>query len=263
MNKKISIITVVYNDDKGLLKTVNSVRIQNFKEIEFIVIDGNSSDNTLSVIMNNLDIITKYVSEPDKGIYDAMNKGIDLASGDFAIFLNAGDVFYSQDTLSDCVKYISNPNAVYFGRAENNSEVGNWLFPPIKINKSNVLTWLKKNVPNHQAMFFPRDYYKSNYYDLSLKISGDADYKWRALKLEKLEFIFVDKIVSIFDMGGVSTTYESFKKFKLRINNTWIVGNRYHSIFFVLKSQFKLFLKFFLAKVLNQKFLNKVIRLKY
>jgi len=93
MNSIVSIITVVYNAYENFSLTIESVKGQSYNSIEYIEIDGGSTDGTLDIIEENRDSISKVVSEPDKGIYDAMNKGIDLATGVWLMFLNAGDVF--------------------------------------------------------------------------------------------------------------------------------------------------------------------------
>lgn len=99
-NPKISVITVVYNDKDGLEKTINSVLSQTYSSIEYIIIDGGSSDGTIDVIKKNEDKIGKWISEPDNGIYDAMNKGIRMATGEWLNFMNAGDIFIHPNVLS-------------------------------------------------------------------------------------------------------------------------------------------------------------------
>ena len=96
---KISVITVVYNGIDLLRGTMESVFAQTYPNIEYIIIDGNSNDGTLELIKENESKITKWISEPDKGLYDAMNKGIKLATGDFLWFMNAGDRIFAKDTL--------------------------------------------------------------------------------------------------------------------------------------------------------------------
>src|SRR5690554_4553164 len=96
---KISIITVVFNGEKVLEKTMKSVFSQNYDNIEYVIIDGGSSDGTLKLIEKHKDRITYWSSEPDRGIYDAMNKGLKNSSGDYVWFLNAGDEIYAADTL--------------------------------------------------------------------------------------------------------------------------------------------------------------------
>ena len=93
---KVSIITISYNAEKTLEQTIKSVINQTYKNIEYIIIDGGSTDNTLNIINNNEAKITKWISEPDKGLYDAMNKGAELAQGDYLIFMNAGDTFVDE-----------------------------------------------------------------------------------------------------------------------------------------------------------------------
>lgn len=98
---KISIITICFNAATDLENTIASVRSQKYKDYEYIVVDGGSKDATLAVINDNSDKITKWVSEPDKGIYDAMNKGIKMASGEWVIMMNAGDVFADSQVLQN------------------------------------------------------------------------------------------------------------------------------------------------------------------
>ena len=96
---KISIITICRNVAKDLERTIKSVQYQTYKDYEYIIVDGNSSDNTVDIINQYESVITKWISEPDKGIYDAMNKGIKMASGEWLIMMNAGDYFADPDVL--------------------------------------------------------------------------------------------------------------------------------------------------------------------
>lgn len=99
--KRVSIVTVVYNDQNNILKTINSVANQTYNNKEYLVIDGGSSDETNDIINNNISKIDKYISENDRGIYDAMNKAIDMAEGEWIIFMNSGDCFMDENVLSN------------------------------------------------------------------------------------------------------------------------------------------------------------------
>lgn len=116
----VSIITVVYNAQGPLAKTMRSVREQKarYPHIEYIVVDGASKDGTLEVINQNEDIVSRWISEPDKGIYDAMNKGLGMASGDFVWFLNAGDFIYSDRFLEQAFARDVPSDATPDGRAD-------------------------------------------------------------------------------------------------------------------------------------------------
>lgn len=109
---KVSVITVVYNDAKHIAQTIESVLSQTYPNIEYIIIDGNSSDGTKEIIQNYIDkkpsyfnhSISNFISEKDEGIYDAMNKGVDLATGEWCNFMNSGDRFYQNTTIQECFK---------------------------------------------------------------------------------------------------------------------------------------------------------------
>ena len=110
---KLSIITVVYNDSKGLSSTIDSLTNQNNKNFEHVIIDGNSNDDTLEIIYKNADNVDFFISEPDNGIYDAMNKGVINASGDFVSFLNAGDIALPNYTET-CIDFFSKNTSLDF-----------------------------------------------------------------------------------------------------------------------------------------------------
>lgn len=114
---KVSIVTVVFNDQENILKTIKSVTNQSFKDREYLVIDGGSTDNTKEIINQNISSIDKYISEKDKGIYDAMNKAIDMAEGEWIIFMNSGDVFVDDHVLEKVFSYpIGEKNKFYLFR---------------------------------------------------------------------------------------------------------------------------------------------------
>lgn len=116
LHPKFSIITVTYNAGKVLEDTIQSVITQTYKNVEYILVDGGSTDNTLSIINQYRSMIQQVISEPDRGLYDAMNKGIKMATGDYICFLNAGDAFHEDDTLQQMVHSLTEnalPDVLY------------------------------------------------------------------------------------------------------------------------------------------------------
>jgi glycosyltransferase involved in cell wall biosynthesis len=176
---KISIITVVYNGEKHIGRTIESVVNQSYSPIEYIIIDGKSTDGTLKVIESYPGII-KLISEPDQGLYDAMNKGLQLATGSYVWFLNSGDQIYSPDTVEKMVEGMEGlPDIIYGGTMiidEAQNEVGDRrLRPP------DQLTWKsfrKGMVVCHQSILVKRDL--APRYNLEYRFSADIDWVIRA-----------------------------------------------------------------------------------
>lgn len=186
MKPVISIITIVYNGIATLEKTINSIAQQTYSNIEYIIVDGNSTDGTVDLIKKYDSVISKWISEPDKGLYDAMNKGIDLATGDYLWFINSGDEIYNKDTLSNI--FSSNTlSDIYYGDTvmidENGEEIGQRrLTPP------NKLTWksFRKGMRvSHQSFICSTKI--ASHYNLSYNFS--ADFEWCLLALKKASSI--------------------------------------------------------------------------
>lgn len=165
---KISIITVTYNADSCLEKTIQSVIEQTYKNIEYIIIDGASKDNTINLIKKYSNHINLWISEPDKGLYDAMNKGIKFATGDWIFFINAGDIFVSPDVLSlifgdksynadiiygDAIEYDNNRYIKKKGRVISNSVPPEYRhgasFVRNNVHKLNMFDLTKKDLLNY------------------------------------------------------------------------------------------------------------------
>lgn len=206
----ISIVTVCFNSEKTIGRTIQSIREQTYSNIEYIVIDGGSNDATLKILEQNRDLITHLVSEPDQGIYDAMNKGVKLATGKIIGILNSDD-WYEPDTLRIIAEeYLkSDGETLFHGLCKliENGKEGR-----IISHHHDVLPYY---CIGHPSCFLPKKIYeKHGYFDTSYKIAGDYDLLLR-LYVSGVHFRRLEKILVNFRSGGVSTslssTYEDIK----------------------------------------------------
>ena len=203
----ISVVTVCLNCVSDIEQTINSVASQVYPHIEYVVVDGGSTDGTLDILRNRAGSITKLLSEKDSGLYDAMNKGKRLATGDFVFFLNAGDLFVDADTLSLLAEQMYDLSAIYFGRVEIRSSVGCWLTP----NSEDPLHARKSFLPHHQSIFYPRTFFASTDYDLSYRVQADVNFTTKAMRSTRA--IFVRFPIAISHLGGYTLlTFSSWRR---------------------------------------------------
>lgn len=246
LNRKplITVVTVVYNGEQFLEETILSVINQTYVNVEYIIIDGGSTDGTLDIIRKYEYAIDYWVSEKDEGIYDAMNKGINLATGDWINFMNGGDTFYDEKSIQEIFIHSLEENVqVVFGKSitffDNLEKIRYKDF-----NSENKIFFLKK-MPNHQAVFVKHTFYKFNKFDTSYSFLADTDYLRKCFK--ESNFKEVETIVSRFELGGVSNFYISYKNFKnLLEESARLYGNYYLSLSKHLS-------KFVLQKILGKK----------
>jgi len=197
--EKITVITVVYNAAGDIEETIRSVIGQNYPGIEYIVIDGGSKDGTVDIIKKYEEKIQYWVSEPDKGIYDAMNKGIDKATGNWINFMNAGDFFYSEDAVSNVFapdktgKYTG--YSVVYGDAE--FRLRNFSYTKIAMES----TYDRFMPFSHQAAFVRAEIAKKFRFDTSYRIVADSDF---FLRLTRAGLVF-------HHMAVVVCSYDSYK----------------------------------------------------
>ncbi len=199
---RISVITVVFNAEAYIERTISSVLNQTYKEIQYIVVDGKSSDHTMELVGRYKEI-DKVLSEPDNGLYDAMNKGLKLADGDYVWFLNAGDQIFGHDTVEKMVAGMEGyPDVIYGGTMivdENLNEIGDRrLKPPEK------LTWRSFNqgmVVCHQSILVKRQLAPE--FNLEYRLSGDIDWVIRASRAAT-EIHNTGLILSRFMEGGLT-----------------------------------------------------------
>lgn len=205
---KISVVTICYNAEKYIEETILSVLQQDYSNIEYIVIDGASKDATMEIVNKYAAQISVIVSEKDSGIYDAMNKGIARATGDFIIFMNAGDRFYTSSTLGEAVKK-SNKAAIFYGEAMYTDDAGKELALMSEIRNRKLplqLDWKSMQygmIVSHQAIFVSTKIIEK--YDVKYRYSSDIDWLIKAFKkVTASQTQNTRLIIAACRMGGVS-----------------------------------------------------------
>lgn len=199
MPTKLSIITINYNNREGLRKTIESVVNQTFRDFEYIVIDGGSTDGSVEVIKEYADRIDYWVSEKDKGIYDAMNKGIDRANGAYCQFLNSGDSFHSTNVLEQVLPSLDGTDIVVGQIFLSNTLSASEIIPSVS-----MLRLYERSLP-HSSAYISTRLLKKHKYDTSLKIVSDWKFYIQTLIYENASYKFIETIVSNFDTNGISS----------------------------------------------------------
>ena len=209
---KVSVITVCYNRKATIEQSIKSVLDQDYPNIEYIVVDGNSSDGTQEIIKSYSDKITKYVSEPDRGMYDAINKGLAIATGDIVGLMHSDDVFFDETVISKIVAVFnknSNTDAVYGDgiyvtndaeqKIVRNRIGGAYDYKKIKAG------WL----PLHPTVYIKRSIIeKYGSYNLDFKIASDTEFLLRYLYKYKINIYYLNAYIVKMRMGGLSTNYK-------------------------------------------------------
>jgi len=211
---KVSIITVCYNRKATIAQSIQSVLDQDYPDIEYIIIDGNSSDGTQAIIESYSDKITRYISEPDKGMYDAINKGLRLASGDIIGLMHSDDVFYDSSVVSKIVgTFLASTTAdavygdgIYVTNDENEKIVRNRIGGQYDYNKLKS-GWL----PLHPTVYIRKSVIeKYGDYNLDFKIASDTEFLLRYLFKHKINIVYLKEYFVKMRMGGLSTDHKRF-----------------------------------------------------
>ncbi|TKG95374.1 glycosyltransferase [Puteibacter caeruleilacunae] len=225
---KVSIITICYNNERDIEDTLLSVINQNYTDIEYIVVDGGSTDDTLSLIEKHSSHITKLISEEDNGLYDAINKGLRCATGNIVGLIHAGDRLYSNDTIKKIVEHFNRYNIdISYG----NSKIVNEKGQSIRVNKSPEFTrslvrrgWM----PSHQSIYVKTELIsKFGYYNLDLHPSSDYEWFLRYFYFNKARIKRLNEYIIYFSLGGISTqSYTSRLKSesKNQIKQCWRIN---------------------------------------
>ena len=196
----ISIITVVLNGEQHLDRTIQSVINQTYDNLEYIIIDGGSTDRTVDVINKHKDKIDYWVCEKDNGLYDAMNKGIDIATGEWINFMNAGDELYNYSVLMNLFNNQNHQEVeIIYGNHEIIYPAGQHHFVKAGIIKN----FWKGELFSHQASFVKKNYLEKNKFDHRKKIAADFELYYKALQ-NYTKFKLIDLTVAKFEAGGVS-----------------------------------------------------------
>lgn len=236
---KISIITVCFNAQDTIEDTFLSIFNQTYKNIELIIIDGGSTDGTLEIISKYKERISSFISEPDNGIYEAMNKGIALATGDFIFFLNANDVFYNEVVLEKvAVNLIENPEAkILFGDVEYISENKQSSKILTFENIKDYFSLIFKNIC-HQSIFYHKSLFEEfGYYSTQFKIYADWDFNIKCIAESKARALYLPIIISKFQLGGICSNMTNEKICNLE-RRTLIKKYYSHFSFLILANDF-------------------------
>lgn len=211
---KISIITICYNNEQEIRATIESVLSQTYPDIEYIVVDGASKDNSLSIINEYKDKIAVIISEPDHGMYEALNKGFMKATGDVIGMIHAGDRLHNKLVIEKIVKfYNENDVDMIYGHSEivNKNDVAKRINKSPEFNRNLIRRgWM----PSHQSIYCKRQVFdKCGYYHTN--IGGGADYEWFIRSFYKhgneLTIALIDEYIIKFSLGGQSTKNYSIK----------------------------------------------------
>jgi len=204
---KFSVITATYNSQSTITDAINSVASQTYNNIEHIIIDGASTDNTLSIIENIKSRISKIISEPDNGIYEALNKGIENTTGDIIVFLHADDIFAENTIIEKAANLFleKQPDSIYgnlqYVAKENTGKI-------IRYWKSGDFSFSKLRkgwMPPHPTFFVKKEIYdKFGNFDTSFKIAADYDIILRFLGKQKISTAYLPKVMIKMRIGGES-----------------------------------------------------------
>lgn len=197
-NPFLSIITINFNNANGLLRTIQSVKNQTYEDYEFVVIDGNSTDGSSEVIKAKKELLSKVVVEPDRGIYDAMNKGIELSTGSFLLFLNSGDCLNGAEALADFIKAPEFEGDIIYG--DYKFDKGGKQFP----NSLYDAYFVKTSLPHQSTLFKAEVFDQMGGYDLQFPMSADRAFYIKCYLSKKFRFKHIPQYLTLFDLSGIS-----------------------------------------------------------
>lgn len=226
---KISIVTICFNCEAVIENTIRSVLNQTYDKMEYIIIDGASKDATMEIVNRYKENIDYISSEPDKGIYDAMNKGLRACTGDYVIFMNAGDSFYNKTVLERFIPKIEKDTIVAHGDTMSIGEHLKYQSKPVPLEMMKT-----RMVVRHQATFTRLDYHKTHPFDTSFRSSGDYDFFYKAHFRDGVKFQYIPLCVANFDVSGTSNV-----KFRCSYRENLRIWGKEHDWLFRFKQELK------------------------
>lgn len=228
---KLSIITVNFNNRDGLQKTIDSVVSQTFRDFEWIVIDGGSTDGSKELIEQYADHFAYWVSEPDKGIYNAMNKGIKAAKGDYLQFLNSGDWLFTPDTLEQVFNLNRREDIIFGASLVHDPFAGDYILNPDE--NISAFELLSTSLP-HQASFIKHSIFKEiGLYDESYRIVADMKFFYEAIIQKNKSLFHVPFTIVHYDGSGLSNqSMSTVKEETLRVIDSFL-SDRFKSDFLI------------------------------
>ena len=234
----VSILIVTYNAEKDLASCLESIATQTYPALEVVIIDGGSTDRTLEIIQSYPQIVDHYITEPDEGIYDAMNKGLDHVTGEWVYFLGADDTLLPG--FSDMLFHtLNDPGAIYYGSTIFKGEKYKGFLSPYMMAKIGI---------NHQAMIYPMRVFQKYRFDTRYRIAADRILNLLCLKDPEFHFEFVDYILANFNHTGVS----SLEKDPLYEKQKYRLAFKYYGPIIGLRFWFKSFKDKYIRKRNNQ-----------
>jgi glycosyltransferase involved in cell wall biosynthesis len=246
----ISIITVVYNSRNDIEKTILSIQKQTFKELEYIVIDGGSTDGTIDIIHQYENVIDNWISEPDKGLYDAMNKGILLSKGKFLWFINAGDEIFEDTTLEKLFAIDCFASDIYYGETALIDENGNILGSRSQLSNRELpekLNWKSLQigmVVQHQSIIVRKEI--APLYNLNYKVAADIDWVINGLKnTTKIvnSRLFLSKFLTTMFLGNNHGGGFSSQHYKRALKERFNIFTKHYGLVNTLYNHSYIFLK--------------------
>lgn len=253
-NLKISVITVSFNAEKCIERTILSVLAQDYSNVEYVIIDGGSTDRTMDIVEKYKDRISLIVSEPDKGIYDAMNKGIKLVTGSWVNFMNSGDLFNSVSTLSEIFNsdFQYSRYSVIYGKTLLSLSYAKYIIEPESLDNLN-----SKMPFCHQSCFVKSMELLNNPFDLSYHIVADHNQFFQMYK-SGVRFLYIPIVISQYFAEGGFSILNSLKAYR---ESALVTGNNKKP--FYLFSIIMLQLKDCILRILPQRYQNRMRMAKY